>query len=75
VHWATFDCESIVLGGRLPRTLARRIVDGVQWPELTLPERRGVREPPTTLAVAAVEPNLGAPLGAAALILHHRLFI
>jgi predicted NBD/HSP70 family sugar kinase len=69
-----FDCQAIVLGGRLPRALARRIVDAVEWPERALPERRGVREPPATLAVAALEPDLAAPLGAAALILHHRMF-
>jgi predicted NBD/HSP70 family sugar kinase len=70
-----FDCEAIVLGGRLPRALARRIVDAVEWPERTLPERRGVREPPATLGVAALEPDLAAPLGAAALVLHRQMFI
>ena len=70
-----FDCQAIVLGGRLPRDLARRIVEAVAWPELTLPERRGTREPPATLTVAALEPDLAAPLGAAALILHRRLFV
>jgi predicted NBD/HSP70 family sugar kinase len=69
-----FDCQAIVLGGRLPRDLARRIVDEAAWPEHTLPDRRGVRAPAARLAVAHLDPELAAPLGAAALILHHRMF-
>lgn len=68
------DCETIVLGGRLPRDLARRIINAVAWPELSLPARRGLRAPMTTLAVAQLEPELAAPLGAASLILHRTLF-
>lgn len=70
----TLDCEAIVLGGRLPRVLAQRIVDAVVWPELSLPARRGVQAPMTRLAVATLDPELSAPLGAASLVLHRALF-
>lgn len=70
----TLDCEAIVLGGRLPRVLAQRIVDGMTWPELSLPARRGVRAPMTRLMVAALDPELSAPLGAASLVLHRAMF-
>lgn len=70
----TLDCEAIILGGRLPRLLAQRIVTAIDWPELTLPARRGVRAPMTKLAVAELAPDLAAPLGAASLILHRALF-
>lgn len=70
----TLDCEAIILGGRLPRWLAERIVTDVAWPEITLPERRGVRAPATILAAARLDPELAAPLGAAAMILHRALF-
>ncbi|NIJ31577.1 putative NBD/HSP70 family sugar kinase [Sphingomonas insulae] len=70
----TLDCDAIILGGRLPRPLAQRIVDDMVWPELSLPSRRGVRAPPTRLMVATLDPELSAPLGAASLILHRALF-
>lgn len=68
------DCEAIVLGGRLPRPLAQRIVDDMVWPEFSLPSRRGVRAPSTRLLVAALDPELSAPLGAASLVLHRAMF-
>lgn len=55
----TLDCEAIVLGARL---------------EFSLQARRGVRAPPTLLLVAALDPELSAPLGAASLVLHRALF-
>jgi len=70
----TLDCEAIVLGGRLPRPLAQRIVDATVWPEFSLPPRRGVRAPATLLMVAALDPELAAPLGAASLVLHRAMF-
>ncbi len=70
----TLDCEAIVLGGRLPRPLAQRIVEGMIWPEVSLPSRRGVRAPSTQLIVAALDPELSAPLGAASLVLHRAMF-
>lgn len=69
-----FDCEAIVLGGRLPRSLAQRIVDDMVWPEFSLPSRREVRAPSTQLLVAALDPELSAPLGAASLVLHRAMF-
>lgn len=68
------DCEAIILGGRLPRVLARRIVDAVDWPEALLPARRDRRAPATKLDVARLEPDLAGPLGAAALVFHRTLF-
>lgn len=70
----TLDCEAIILGGRLPRALARRVVDAVDWPERLLPVRRGVPAPATVLDVAALEPDLAGPLGAASLVFHRTLF-
>lgn len=70
----TLDCEALILGGRLPRPLAQRIVDDMVWPEFSLPDRRGTRAPPTQLMVAALDPELSAPLGAASLVLHRALF-
>lgn len=70
----TLDCEAIILGGRLPRILAERIIADLDWPELTLPARRGQRAPRTILAVAAVDPERAAPLGAASLVLHRAMF-
>ncbi len=68
------DPEALVLGGRLPRALAHRIVAAVEWPETTLPARRDRRAPATILTVAALDPDLAGPLGAAALIFHATLF-
>ncbi|TCP65634.1 ROK family transcriptional regulator [Sphingomonas sp. PP-CE-1G-424] len=70
----TLDCEVIVLGGRLPRPLAQRIVDDMVWPEFSLPARREVRAPSTLLIVAALDPELSASLGAASLVLHRTMF-
>lgn len=70
----TLDCEAIILGGRLPRLLARRIVDGIDWPENHWPIRRGRRAPVTVTTVASLEPELSAPLGAAALVFHRTVF-
>ncbi|WP_445192604.1 ROK family transcriptional regulator [Sphingomonas sp. Tas61C01] len=70
----TLDCEALILGGRLPRVLARRIVEAVDWPEERLPARRGRRAPATVLDVAALEPDLAGPLGAASLVFHRTLF-
>lgn len=70
----TLDCEAIVLGGRLPRALAQRIVEDVDWPEFSLPARRGLRAPGTMLAAATLDPERAAPLGAASLVLHRAMF-
>lgn len=70
----TLDCEAIILGGRLPRSLAQQLIAAISWPEFTLPARRGVRAPMTKLAVAELTPDLAAPLGAASLVLHRALF-
>ncbi|WP_022685000.1 ROK family transcriptional regulator [Sphingomonas phyllosphaerae] len=70
----TLDCEAIILGGRLPRVLAQRIVAAVDWPEAQLPARRERRAPMTKLDVAVLEPELAGPLGAAALVFHRTLF-
>ncbi len=68
------DCEAIILGGRLPRVLAERIIAAVDWPERQLPLRRGRAAPATTLDVARLDPDLAGPLGAAALVFHRTLF-
>ncbi len=70
----TLDCEALILGGRLPRVLARRIVDAIAWPEDRLPMRRNRRAPPTALEVASLEPELSGPLGAASLVFHRTVF-
>ncbi|KQN36451.1 hypothetical protein ASE97_11865 [Sphingomonas sp. Leaf42] len=70
----TLDCEALILGGRLPRMLARRIVDAAEWPETTLTDRRATRAPMTLLDVASLEPDLAGPLGAASLVFHRTLF-
>jgi predicted NBD/HSP70 family sugar kinase len=70
----TLDCEAIILGGRLPRSLAQRIVDGIDWPENHWPIRRDRRAPATITTVAGLEPELSMPLGAAALVFHRTLF-
>lgn len=70
----TLDCEAIILGGRLPRALAQRIVDAADWPEQRLPVRRERSAPATRLDVAALPPDLAGPLGAAALVFHRTLF-
>lgn len=70
----TLDCEAVILGGRLPRALAQRIVDAIDWPENHWPVRRDRRAPPTTLEVATLEPDLSGPLGAASLIFHRTVF-
>lgn len=63
------DCEAIVLGGRLPRMLAQRIVDSAQWPEVSQPPRRDRAAPLPALLVAALAPEQAAPLGAASMLL------
>ncbi|MDQ1154382.1 ROK family transcriptional regulator [Brevundimonas sp. SORGH_AS_0993] len=70
----TLDCEALILGGRLPRVLARRIVDAIDLPENHWPVRRERRAPPTVMDVASLEPELSGPLGAASLIFHQTLF-
>ncbi|MBJ6123671.1 ROK family transcriptional regulator [Sphingomonas sp. BT553] len=70
----TLDCEALILGGRLPRVLARRIVDAIDWPERHWPVRREHRAPPTSLEVATLDPELAGPLGAASLVFHRTLF-
>ncbi len=70
----TLDCEALILGGRLPRTLARRIVDAIDWPENHWPIRRERRAPATVTAVASLDPELSGPLGAASLVFHRTLF-
>jgi len=68
------DCEALILGGRLPRILARRIIDAIDWPENHWPVRRERRAPPTMLEVAALDPELASPLGAASLVFHRTVF-
>ncbi|WP_341209303.1 ROK family transcriptional regulator [uncultured Sphingomonas sp.] len=70
----TLDCEAIVLGGRLPRMLAQRIVDAIDLPENHWPVRRQRRAPPMVLDVASLEPELSGPLGAASLMFHQTVF-
>lgn len=70
----TLDCEGIILGGRLPRVLAHRIIEAVDWPERQLPVRRDRPAPATMLDVAVLDPDLAGPLGAAALVFHRNLF-
>ena len=70
----TLDCEALILGGRLPRPLAQRIVDGIDWPENHWPIRRDRTVPATITAVAGLEPELSGPLGAASLVFHRTLF-
>lgn len=70
----TLDCEALILGGRLPRVLARRIVDAIDLPENHWPVRRERRAPPTVMEVASLEPELSGPLGAAALMFHQTMF-
>lgn len=65
----TLDSEAIVLGGRLPRPLAQRIIDAARWPEASEPPRRDRPLPNPRLMVAGLPPEQSAPLGAASLIL------
>jgi predicted NBD/HSP70 family sugar kinase len=69
-----FDPEALVLGGRLPRALARQIVAALEWPESAWPSRRDRRAPATILDVASLEPDLASCLGAASLVFHESLF-
>lgn len=70
----TLDPEALILGGRLPRALAQRIIATAAWPEAAWPARRDVRAPATRLDVAALPPDLAGPLGAASLVFHGTLF-
>ncbi|VXC99802.1 ROK family transcriptional regulator [Sphingomonas sp. 8AM] len=70
----TLDTEALVLGGRLPRELARRIIAAAEWPEDAWPARRNRRAPATMLDVASLSPDLAGPLGAASLVFHQTLF-
>jgi predicted NBD/HSP70 family sugar kinase len=67
------DCEAVVLGGRLPRSLAQHIVDAIEWPEARLPPRRNAPAPFPALHVARLEPQMSGSLGAASLLLHREL--
>jgi predicted NBD/HSP70 family sugar kinase len=69
----TLDCDAIVIGGRLPRALAERIVASVRWPDQTIPQRRNIGLPPPKLAPAEVATRAAA-IGAAAIPLRHGYF-
>lgn len=70
----TLDCEALILGGRLPRALAQRILERIDLPENHWPVRRERRAPPIVMEVASLEPELSGPLGAASLMFHQTVF-
>lgn len=68
------DCEAIVLGGRLPPSLAQRIAQSIRWAEDIIPHRRNAG-PPTARAVAAEITSRSAAVGAAAIPLRAGYFV
>lgn len=68
------DCEAIIIGGRIPRLLAERVVSRMTWPEATGPTRRGRPAPAPRILVAALTAEDSATLGAATLPLMRWLF-
>ncbi len=60
---ATVDPEAIVLGGRLPPSLATRIADRIRF---TNPERRGFHRPSTRIVPSTIDGDAAA-IGAATL--------
>ncbi len=66
------DCDAVVLGGRIPRPLAARIVAAMHWPEQLAPARRDRPAAAPRLLVAALSADLSAMIGAATLPLMQR---
>ena len=67
---ATLDPEAIVLGGRLPDELARRIIDRITF---TNPDRRGHRRPSARVAASMIDGDAAA-IGSATLPLRAAFF-
>ena len=67
------DCDAVILGGRIPRPLAERLVAAMRWPEQITPTRRGRPAAAPHILVAALSADRAAMLGAATLPLmrHH----
>lgn len=68
------DCEAIVIGGRAPPALAKRIADAITWPEDKLPVRREAPLPAPKVVVAEVSSESTA-IGAATLPLRTGYFL
>lgn len=61
------DCDAIILGGRIPRPLAERIVAAMRWPEQIALPRRGRPAVAPLVLVASLSADHSAMLGAATL--------
>lgn len=68
------DCETIVIGGRAPPALARRIARTIRWREATEPVRRDAPLPTPKVVIAEVSSESTA-IGAATLQLRAGYFL
>lgn len=68
------DCEAVILGGRLPRALAARVIAAMHWPEQLAPARRDRPAAAPRLIVAELSAEQSAMLGAATLPLMRQHF-
>jgi len=72
IHY-TVDCDAVVLGGRLPRTLGERLAAEIAWDCRLRTPRRGIGLPLPKVVCAEVETSAAA-VGAAALLLQRDYF-
>ena len=68
------DCQAIVIGGRAPPALARRIAASIRWPETRLPVRRDAPLPAPQVLIAEA-PAESTAIGAATLPLRAGYFL
>ena len=68
------DCQVIVIGGRAPPALARRIAATIRWPETSFPVRRNAPLPAPQILVAEA-PVDSTAIGAATLPLRAGYFL
>ncbi|WP_428153540.1 ROK family protein [Brevundimonas sp.] len=68
------DCDAIVIGGRAPAALARRIADAITWIEDARPVRRDAPLPAPKVVIAEVSSD-SAAIGAATLPLRSGYFL
>ena len=68
------DCQVIVIGGRAPPALARRIAATIQWPEASRPVRRNAPLPAPQVLIAEA-PVESTAVGAATLPLRAGYFL
>ncbi len=70
----TLDCDTVIIGGRIPRPLAERLARLMTWPEQAIPARRGRPAKPPVVRVARLPAELAAVLGAASLPMMQSVF-